>query len=115
MSQNAARAPLLAHAQGSVSGQVKELVGQVVQGCKEVAVLGHVRQADLASDGVLELRGGKECGHSERVRELGIGEARGARFLCGRQKEGSCCALALETHLKVHCGRRRHEDLLACC
>ena len=61
---------LQAHAQGSVSGQVKELVGQVVQGSNEVAVLGHVRQADLVSDGVLELRGIPEgagvCGPGER-------------------------------------------------
>jgi hypothetical protein len=57
---------LLAHAQGSVSGQVKELVGQVVQGSNEVAVLGHVRQADLASDGVLELPGEGSCGPSEK-------------------------------------------------
>jgi len=49
---------------------VKELVGQVVQGSNEVAVLGHVRQADLASDGVLELRargeGARVCGASEK-------------------------------------------------
>ncbi len=64
MSQNTARGVPGAHAQRSVSGEVKELVGQVVQGSKEVAVLGRVRQADLASDGVLELSGrgeGRAC------------------------------------------------------